>query len=183
MARESTKGRERMAIRVNRAALAAIAVVIGFGVTTVAASAAGPIAVYTSKQPTAIGRILVNANGRTLYHFGSEKKNVVRCTGGCAKIWPPLVIAPGAKPIAGPGTTASLVGTVKRPDGKVQVTYRGLALYLFSGDRKAGDVKGQGNGGTWYAIAPSGSIVTKAAKTSTTGTAGSGSGTGSSSGS
>ncbi len=132
-----------MALRVLRARLVAIAVVTGFGVAAASATAA-PVTVYSSKQTTALGKILVSGSGRTLYHYSPEKKNVVKCTAACAAKWPPLLIGSGVKPIAGPGATASLLGTVKRPDGKLQVTYRGLALYLFSGDKKAGDVKGHG---------------------------------------
>ena len=107
-----------------------------------------------STQNTSLGKILVSSTGKTLYHFASEPKNAVKCTGSCATQWPPLLIGTGVTPVAAPGVTASLLGTVKRPDGKLQVTYRGLALYLYSGDKKAGDVKGQG--GSWHAIAPSG---------------------------
>ena len=45
-----------------------------------------------------------------------------------------------------------MLGTLKRSDGKVQVTYGGKPLYLYSGDKKAGDVKGQGAGGIWHAL-------------------------------
>ena len=62
------------------------------------------------------------------------------------------MITAGAKPVAGAGVTAAKLGTVKRPDGKIQVTYNGLPLYLFAGDSKAGDVKGQGVGGIWHVV-------------------------------
>src|SRR5262249_21715002 len=72
-------------------------------------------------------------------------------------------------------------------DGKYQVTYHGLSLYTYAGDRKAGDVKGQGSGGLWHAIAPSGATVTKAAASSGSGSgakpSGSTSGSGSTGGS
>src|SRR5262249_61089354 len=60
-------------------------------------------------------------------------------------------------------------GTVKRPDGKMQVTYAGYPLYFYGGDSKAGQVNGQGIEGEWHAIAPSGALVTKAAKPASTG--------------
>jgi len=66
-----------------------------------------------------------------------------------------------AKPTAGPGVTASKLGTIRRPDGGLQVTYNGLALYRYAPDRRAGDVKGQGLEREWYAIAPTGRIVTR----------------------
>jgi predicted lipoprotein with Yx(FWY)xxD motif len=157
-----------------RAAVAAVA--IGVGVAATAATAAAPVGVYTSKQSTAIGKVLVNSTGRTLYHYSSERKNVVRCTGVCAKRWPPLVIAARVKPAAGSGVVASRLGTVKRPDGKLQVTYRGLPLYLYSGDKKAGDLKGHGSAGSWYAMGPSGAILKVTTSPVSKGTGGSGTG-------
>src|SRR5262249_51520707 len=138
--------------------------------------------VHSAQNSSLGGKILVTASGRTLYHDSSEKKNVVKCLGACATQWPPLVIAAGAKPVPGPGVTASLLGTVKRPDGKLQVTYAGLPLYLFAGDKKAGDVKGQGLSGLWHALTPAGAVVTKSVTVSSGGGT-SGSGSGSTSGS
>ncbi|HZO98605.1 MAG TPA: hypothetical protein VFB42_14685 [Gaiellaceae bacterium] len=162
---------------------AAIALVAGLGVaTTVASGAPTALVAVNTVQNAALGKILVSAKGRTLYHPSSERRNAVRCTGACAVTWPPLVVGAGAKPIAGPGVKASLLGTVKRPDGKLQVTYAGLALYLYSGDRKAGDVKGQGSGGAWHAVAPSGAVVTKAVTSAPGSAGGATSGGGSSSG-
>jgi predicted lipoprotein with Yx(FWY)xxD motif len=169
-----------MALRVLKVRLAAIATLTALGVAAaVAVAAPVSLTVVHSAQNSSLGKILVSAGGRTLYHYSPEKKNVVKCVGLCAAAWPPLLVAAGAKPIAGPGVTASLLGTVKRPDGKLQVTYAGLALYLFSGDSKAGDVNGQGKGDVWHALEPTGSIVSKAV-TASSGTAG-GSSSGSSS--
>jgi predicted lipoprotein with Yx(FWY)xxD motif len=159
--------------------VAAVAIVV-FGVA--AAVAPASIVTVTSAQNTALGKILVSSSGKTLYHYSGEKKNSVKCTGSCAAQWPPLVVTASAKPAAGPGVTASLLGTIKRPDGKTQVTYKGLPLYTYSGDRKAGDVKGQGSSGIWHALAPSGAVVTKTATTSSS-TSGSGSSSTSGSGS
>jgi len=177
-----------MALRALRTRLAAVAVVTGLAVAVGVANAA--LVSVHSTQNTALGKILVSASGRTLYHDSLEGKNLVKCIGACASQWPPLVIAAGAKPVAGSGVTASMLGTVKRSDGKIQVTYGGRPLYLFSGDKKAGDVKGQGTGGIWHALTPSGAVVTKTVKAassgSTTGTSSgstSGSGTGTTSGS
>jgi predicted lipoprotein with Yx(FWY)xxD motif len=157
--------------------------------TAAASGVAAPssITVVHSLQTSNLGIILVGANGRTLYHDSAEGKNVVKCTGACSTHWPPLLIAPGAKPAAGPGVNSSWLGTVKRPDGKLQVTYRGMPLYLFAGDKMAGDVKGQGGAGIWHAIAPTGAIVTRAvgatsSKSSGSTTSGRSSGSGSTSG-
>jgi predicted lipoprotein with Yx(FWY)xxD motif len=161
-----------------------VAAVILSACATVGVAGAGTSAGNVFRtQNSALGEILVSAAGRTLYHSSAEQRNRVECTGSCAVKWPPLVISAHAKPIAGPGVTASLLGIVKRPDGRLQVTYHGMALYLFSGDRKAGDVAGQGAGQVWHAVTPAGAVVTKAATsnagTSPTSSAGSGSSMGS----
>jgi len=145
------------------------------------AGAAAAVTMKTTMNGALGSSIVVSATGRTLYHDSAEKKNTVKCTGTCATQWRPLLISAGAKPVAGTGVTASKLGIVKRPDGKMQVTYAGLPLYLFAGDSKAGDVNGQGLGGLWHAIAPSGLVIMKAAKGSSASSGGSSSSSGGSS--
>jgi len=169
-----------MGLQALKRPLAALALVTVFTVAVTAANAA--LVSVHSTQNSALGKILVSASGRTLYHNAFEKKNVIKCTGACATEWPPLLISAGAKPVAGTGVTASLLGTVKRSNGKLQVTYGGKPLYLYAGDKKAGDVKGQGSGGIWHALTPSGAVVTKTVSAST-GKTSTGSGSGSGSGS
>jgi len=163
-----------MALRALRTRSAACVIVAGFAVAVVLATAAsGALVSVYSTQNGALGKILVSATGKTLYHYSPDTKLAVKCTGSCSAQWPPMLVAAGAKPVAGPGVSAALLGTVKRPDGKVQVTYHGLSLYTFAGDKKAGDVKGQGSGGLWHAIAPSGATVTKSAAASSSSGSGS----------
>src|SRR5665213_321535 len=133
--------------------LLVVAVALAGAVVAVATAGTSAATVLSTKN-SALGEILVSAGGRTLYHDASEQKNQIECTGSCAVKWPPLVISARAKVVAGTGVTASLLGTVKRPDGRLQVTYRGMPLYLFSGDAKAREVNGQGIGGTWHALTP-----------------------------
>jgi predicted lipoprotein with Yx(FWY)xxD motif len=134
--------------------------------TAVAAASPGAVTVVHA-QATVLGPVIAGTGGRTLYHDGAEGRNVVKCAGSCALQWPPLLIAAGAKPVAGPGLSAALLGTVKRPDGKLQVTFHGMPLYLFAGDRRSGDVNGQGQAGMWHVIAPTGAVITKTVKSST----------------
>jgi predicted lipoprotein with Yx(FWY)xxD motif len=151
-----------MVFRLSAGSLVATALAVAFAT---AAFAGGAVAfTMKSAKNTALGTtIVVSATGKTLYHYADDRKNTVKCTGSCAATWPPLLIAAGKKPVAGAGLTASKLGTVKRPDGKTQVTYGGYPLYLFSGDAKAGDVNGQGLEGEWHAVAPTGALVTKSA--------------------
>jgi predicted lipoprotein with Yx(FWY)xxD motif len=114
-------------------------------------------------RTSAFGKVLVTSSGLTLYHYTDEKRGKIVCKGGCARFWPPLLVKAGTKPTAGQGVLASKLGTVKRPEGSIQVTYNGLPLYRYAPDRKAGDVKGQGVEREWYVISSSGKIVTRAA--------------------
>jgi predicted lipoprotein with Yx(FWY)xxD motif len=85
--------------------------------------------------------------------------------GPCAAAWPPLLTSRRAK-TAG-GAARSLTGTIRRPDGTFQVTYRGRPVYFFSFDLGAGAPSGQTLGedlidpqafGNWYNLRTSGAI-------------------------
>lgn len=111
--------------------------------------------------PSKFGKILVGANGRTLYDFVADKKMASTCYGACASLWPPLTVS-GA-PKAGPGVSASLLATTKRTDGSTEVTYDGHPLYYYAGDSKPGDITGQAIsqfGAPWYVLTANGMEVT-----------------------
>jgi predicted lipoprotein with Yx(FWY)xxD motif len=110
---------------------------------------------------TAAGTVLVNQHGKSLYMFGKDRHGKSSCSGACAQNWPPLTTS--GKPKAGSGVSSSKLSTVKRSDGKTQVTYAGHPLYGFIADQAAGDVNGQGInafGGIWSLLMGSGSKVT-----------------------
>ncbi len=109
-----------------------------------------------------VGSVLVDSAGRTLYVFSLDKRSRVSCSSTCEKYWPQLV-ADGSV-VAGSGVKKSLLGTIKAPNGKEQVTYNKWPLYTYVGDTKAGVATGEGAtafGGTWHGIHPNGSIATK----------------------
>jgi predicted lipoprotein with Yx(FWY)xxD motif len=114
--------------------------------------------VNVAKSP--LGRILVDGKGITLYDFPPDKGTTSVCYGACAALWPPLITK--GKPVAGPGARASLLGTTKRKDGKLEVTYNGHPLYYFVSDRKPGQTTGQGIkqfGGPWWVLSPAGKEI------------------------
>ena len=114
--------------------------------------------VSVAKSP--LGHILVDSKGITLYDFVQDKGGKSTCYGACAALWPPL-IAKG-RPVAGTGVRASLLGTTKRSDGKLEVTYNGHPLYYFVTDRKPGQTTGQGVnqfGAPWWVISPAGKEI------------------------
>jgi predicted lipoprotein with Yx(FWY)xxD motif len=90
------------------------------------------------------GAYLSATNGMTLYQYTKDTNNVSNCTGACATAWPPYTVsaAAAASLTSDPGIVGK-IGTIKRADGSLQVTYRGLPLYFFAGDTKPGDRKGE----------------------------------------
>jgi predicted lipoprotein with Yx(FWY)xxD motif len=113
-------------------------------------------------RTVSLGKVLVDAKGHTLYLFEKDKRNHSACAGACAGFWPPLLTS--SKPIAGAGVKASLLGTTRRSDGKMQVTYAGHPLYRFALDSRVGQTKGEALdkfGAEWYVVAPSGKKIDK----------------------
>ena len=139
------------------------ALLAGVAVSAVATGSTGHPVV--GMRATPLGTVLVAANGRTLYLFTADTPKASACYGACAHAWPPLLVKGTA--VAGRGLRSSLVGTLERRNGTLQVTYAGHPLYLFAGDVKAGQTKGQGGiffGGRWFMLAPSGVKVVAANK-------------------
>jgi predicted lipoprotein with Yx(FWY)xxD motif len=104
-----------------------------------------------------VGKALVDSEGFTLYYFEKDKRGESACYGACAKTWPPL--ATGGGPKATGGAMAAKLGTTKRSDGTVQVTYAGWPLYTYEADRKPGEANGadvDSFGAEWYALHPNG---------------------------
>jgi predicted lipoprotein with Yx(FWY)xxD motif len=129
----------------------------------------GMTSASVSLHKTKLGLILVNSKAHTLYLFRKDKNDKSACSGSCASFWPPLLSR--GKPTAGPGVKPSLLGTTKRSNGSLQVTYNKHPLYAFSLDKQAGQTKGEGNfafGAKWYAVSASGAAVVKTPTTTTT---------------
>jgi predicted lipoprotein with Yx(FWY)xxD motif len=131
-------------------------------VAAVTASASTSASARVNVRTTSLGKILVNAQGRTLYLFAPDKNGKSACYGSCASYWPPLITT--GSPGAGAGVKASLLGMTTRKDGKHQVTYNGHPLYTYVGDKAAGKTSGEGlnlSGGLWWAVSPAGKAVKK----------------------
>ena len=106
------------------------------------------------------GRILFDGRGFALYAFTRDRAGRSACTGSCARAWPPYVVR--MLPNAGTGTTASLLGTIRRGNGSRQVTYAGKPLYYYVGDREPLQVLCQNVvefGGVWLVVRPTGATV------------------------
>lgn len=125
--------------------------------TTAAATtttAAPPAAAATVKTTSATpGTILVDAAGKTLYAFANDQGTTSACTGGCASVWPALMAT--GTPTAGSGVDAGKLSAASTG----QVVYNGHLLYTYANDSAPGDTNGQGLGGVWHVVAPSGDII------------------------
>jgi predicted lipoprotein with Yx(FWY)xxD motif len=112
------------------------------------------------KSPDLAGSYLININQAALYRFDkdSAKPSKSTCDGDCAAKWPPVTIEETGKVYLA-GVDPKKIGAIRREDGQVQLTVGGWPIYRFAGDAKPGDLKGQGVGGTWFAVGPKGEKV------------------------
>jgi predicted lipoprotein with Yx(FWY)xxD motif len=111
-------------------------------------------------KSSSFGRILFDGRGFVLYGFTRDPRGKSACSGACARAWPPYVV--NSTPRAGVGAAARLVGTTRRKNGSLQVTYAGRPLYYYVGDRKPGQILCQNVtefGGAWRVVRPSGRLV------------------------
>src|SRR5437762_6458887 len=142
--------------RLRTTGLRLVALVVVAAVPGLAASAqAAPgAAARLSVRSTEYGKALFGPSGKVVYVFGADRGSVSHCYGVCASAWPPLLTK--ARPVAGPGIDAKLLGTTKRRDGTLQVTYNRHPLYYYVSDR-IGKIMCQHarmHGGLWLIIKP-----------------------------
>jgi predicted lipoprotein with Yx(FWY)xxD motif len=129
----------------------------GEGEKTTASSGGGAAGVVKAAKVGDLGTIVVDSEGLTLYDFHKDKGGKSSCYGACAGAWPPLLTE--GEPKAEAGAMASQLGTTKRKDGTVQVTYAGWPLYTYAGDKGPGEANGNDFsqfGAQWYALMPNG---------------------------
>lgn len=144
---------------------ALLATVACGGSTAATIPSAAPTAVTTTATVSVsanskLGKILVDGNGRTLYLFEKDTAPKSTCYGACATFWPPLLTKEA--PVAGAGVNASLLGTTKRSDGTLEVSYAGHPLYYVVTDHNPGDASGQdvnNFGAGWYVLGPDGNKI------------------------
>ncbi|MFF9486241.1 SCO0930 family lipoprotein [Streptomyces sp. NPDC014676] len=113
---------------------------------------AGELNVSTDAE---LGKVVTDSLGLTLYRFDQDTAEppASNCEDDCAKTWPPV---PADDATAGEGIDEALLGSVDRADGTKQLTVAGWPVYRYVKDVNAGDVKGQGVGGKWFALTPEG---------------------------
>jgi predicted lipoprotein with Yx(FWY)xxD motif len=140
--------------------LAFVALVLAAAVLTTAAGAATRSGALIKLHQSSLGQVLADSHGRTLYLWAHDKHHKSTCYGACAVYWPALTTK--GKPKAIGGARKALLGTTRRRDGRMQVTYHGHPLYRFSGDTRAGQTSGEGLtdfGGRWDPVSAAGVAV------------------------
>jgi predicted lipoprotein with Yx(FWY)xxD motif len=122
-----------------------------------AGGGATEVAVVKVTNTPDLGKVVVDSQGMTMYDFHKDKGTTSSCYGACAEAWPPILTS--GEPKAMGGAESSLLGTTKRKDGTLQVTYNGHPMYGFVEDKKPGETNGNdvdGFGAEWYALEPNG---------------------------
>jgi predicted lipoprotein with Yx(FWY)xxD motif len=122
--------------------------------TTTSAPASAVLTVSTMPNGS-LGTVLVDQSGQVLYRYTPDGTGKTTCTGVCATAWPPLTVPTASVHLTGKGgVSTSDLGTITRPGGVLQVTFKGMPLYRFAGDTQPGQAKGQGVEGTWFVVSP-----------------------------
>ena len=132
--------------------LLALALALAAIAASAVAQSGGSKRVAKEAENATLGKtVLTTTNGRTLYSLSVEKNGKFICTGSCLSVWHPLTVPAGIRP-----TGPVKLGTIERPEGGTQVTYKGRPLYRFGSDSKAGEANGEGikDVGTWHAATP-----------------------------
>lgn len=111
--------------------------------------------VLSSVKTAKLGTVVVDARGNILYRYEKDSAKPPRatCVGACVKKWPPVL---AGDELSTKGVDESLVGKVRRPDGRWQLTLAGWPLYRYVADRRTGEARGQNRDGVWFAVAPDG---------------------------
>jgi predicted lipoprotein with Yx(FWY)xxD motif len=126
--------------------------------TVKASESGGSAGTIGTAEVAGLGTVLVDSEGMTVYDFTVDKGTKSECYGGCEAAWPPVTTT--GKPTAGAGAMSSALGTTKRKDGTLQVTYEGHPLYTYGDDQSPGEANGQEEEGTWFVLDAKGAQVT-----------------------
>jgi predicted lipoprotein with Yx(FWY)xxD motif len=133
------------------------------------AGTSGSVSVALAKIGS-FGTVLVNGSGRTIYRYTPDGTGKSVCNGSCDALWPPLTVPAGTTRVTGgAGVSSADLGVIMRSDGTQQVTYKGMPVYTYVGDTKAGQASGQGILGRWFVVSTS-ATSSAAAPTSPAGT-------------
>ena len=123
---------------------------------TVAAPAAPTASSPVTLAHTALGTILADSQGRTLYALTKDTNGIPTCTGACARAWPPATVTGAASPASGVSAPTTVVDA---PGGGKMLKVGKWPLYRFAGDAAPGDINGQGSGGEFFVVGADGKLI------------------------
>jgi predicted lipoprotein with Yx(FWY)xxD motif len=136
-------------------------------------AASGGVTRIATARVRGVGNVLVSGKGLALYVYMPEKGGQIKCQGGCTSLWPPLAVPSGRKPETSSAVHPHLVGTVANPAGGSIITYAHWPLHTHASDKTPASYLGQGSGGQWFLISPSGTPTTKPVSSGSAGSTGS----------
>jgi predicted lipoprotein with Yx(FWY)xxD motif len=105
--------------------------------------------IYLTKTDPSKGQYLTDFQGTTLYTYDKDTKGVSNCTGECATAWPVYTSGATAEKML-----PTNISVITRTDGSKQFAWKGMPLYYYAGDKKPGDITGDGVGGVWHIVKP-----------------------------
>jgi predicted lipoprotein with Yx(FWY)xxD motif len=163
----SSTARLRAAGAIALASLALFVAACGGSSNSSPSTSSGGSTADVSTAKGSSGTYLTDSSGKALYLWVADTSDASSCSGSCAQAWPPLTTK--AKPKASNGAVARDLGTTKRSDGTMQVTYKGHPLYYYVGDTSSGQTTGQGSdgfGAKWWLVKTSGAAITSSSSSS-----------------
>lgn len=101
-----------------------------------------------------LGKYLIGYTGMTVYTYSKDSVGTTTCYGQCATNWPPYIVGAEDNLTQLQSGVSGQVGTITRADGTLQMTYNGMPLYFYVGDKTSSDVSGNGLGGVWHVAKP-----------------------------
>ncbi len=132
---------------------AAVTTTVAPATTTTQAAAASTAALLKTADNAALGKILVDSGGLTVYTWDRDTSSTSGCTGGCGGTWPAVLVPDGTpSPIPSDGVTGTLASSPRTDGGGNQLTLDGKPLYRYAADAAPGEAKGDGVGGVWHVV-------------------------------
>ena len=141
-------------------------VAVAIAAVVVCSAAGVALARSTAAEVTStdgrLGPMLTGRNGHALYLFHQDWAGKSYCYGTCATTWTPDITNGSPTTPSSSSLDSKLLGTIRRKNGQLQVTFNGHPLYFYSGDTQAGTIRGESKyqfGGRWFAVGTNGKAL------------------------
>jgi predicted lipoprotein with Yx(FWY)xxD motif/uncharacterized cupredoxin-like copper-binding protein len=116
-----------------------------------AAFAQGDATTVSTADDPALGTILTDPEGMTLYLFTKDEPGKSNCYDQCEENWP---VFTAEEPLSLPEGVPGELTLIDRDDGTTQVAYNGWPLYYWVKDQAPGDTTGHEVGDVWFVVNP-----------------------------